>query len=122
MIKFRTIGQIEHGDYPFEDAVVETDVLNGDIGDVESGKFTVNESTGKKVIMQIENGDDACMDEYKIPAGSHVRVLNAEKVTGELEIYGHPLPASWDVGSTVGCFTVTGVIGNKVGAIVKVTE
>lgn len=75
MFKFRTIGQIEHGEYPFEDAVVEKSVLNGAFGDVADGKFTANDS-GKKVIMQVENGDDAGLPEYKIPAGSHVRVLD----------------------------------------------
>ena len=29
MVKFHTIGQIEHGEYPFENAVVDVDVLNG---------------------------------------------------------------------------------------------
>lgn len=119
MFKFRTIGQIEHGEYPFEDAVVEKSVLNGAFGDVADGKFTANDS-GKKVIMQIENGDDAGLPEYKIPAGSHVRVLDPAKVKGELEVYGYPLPDTFKVGDTLGCFTITEIIGNKVGAVVKV--
>ena len=121
MIKFHKISQIEHGEYPFEDAVVDVDVLNGAFGNVSGGKFTPNES-GTKVIMQIENGDDEHMDEYKIPAGSHVRVLDPTKVKGELELYGYPLPKTFSVGNTVGCFTITEIIGNKVGAVVKVTE
>ena len=121
MVKFHTIGQIEHGEYPFEDAVVDVDVLNGAFGNVSGGKFTPNES-GTKVIMQIENGDDEHMDKYKIPAGSHVRVLDPAKVVGELEIYGYPLEGDFNVGETVGCFTITEIIGNKVGAVVKVTE
>ena len=121
MIKFHTIGQIEHGDYPFENAVVDVDVLNGAFGDVSDGKFTPN-ADGTKVIMQIENGDDEHMDEYKIPAGSQVRVLDPTKVVGKLEVYGYPLEADFRVGDTVGCFTITEIIGNKVGAVVKVTE
>lgn len=82
MFKFRTIGQIEHGNYPFEDAVVDKEVMNGAFGDVSSGKFTASDS-GKKIIMQVEVGDDEYMDKYKIPAGSHVRVLDPAKVVGE---------------------------------------
>ena len=120
MFKFRTISQIEHGDYPFEDAVVDTEVMNGAFGDVTNGKFTPSTS-GKKVIMQLETGDDEAMPNYKIPKGSHVRVLDPTKVVGELEVYGYPLPDTFAVGDTVGCFTITEIIGNKVGAVVKVT-
>ena len=119
MFKFRTIGQIEHGEYPFEDAVVEKSVLNGAFGDVADGKFTANDS-GKKVIMQVENGDDAGLPEYKIPAGSHVRVLDLTKVKGELEVYGYPLPDTFKVGDTLGCFTIIEITRNKAGAVVKV--
>lgn len=119
MVKFHTIGQIERGAYPFEDAVVDKEVLNGAFGDVADGKFTASDS-GKKVIMQLETGDDEAMPEYKIPAGSHVRVLDPAKVVGELEVYGYPLPADFKKGDIVGCFTITEVIGNKIGAVVKV--
>lgn len=120
MVKFHKISQIEHGVYPFEDAIVDVDVLNGDFGDVADKKFVPNES-GSKIIMQIENGDDEYMNEFKIHAGSHVRVLNPSKVDGELELYGHPLPDDFAVGDTVGIFTITEIIGNKIGAVVKVT-
>lgn len=120
MVKFRTLGQIEHGEYPFEDAVVDKEVMNGAFGDVADGKFTASES-GKKVVMQVEVGDDEGLDTYKIPAGSHVRVLDTAKLKGELEVYGYPLPDTFAVGDTVGCFTITEIIGNKVGAVVKVT-
>ena len=118
MIKFSTLGQIEHGEYPFEDAVVNADVLNGAFGEVVDGVFTASAS-GKKVIMQVEVGDDAGMAEYKIPAGSHVRVLDPAKVEGDLELYGYPLEDGFKVGDTVGCFKITKVIGNKVGAVVQ---
>lgn len=121
MLKFSKISQIEHGEYPFEDAVVNVDVLNGAFGDVVDGVFTPNE-TGKKVIMVLENGDDAGMAEYKIPAGSHVRVLDPTKVKGDLEMYGYPLPADFKAGDTVGCFKIASVIGNKIGAVVQVAE
>ena len=88
MFKFRTIGQIEHGNYPFEDAVVDKEVMNGAFGDVSSGKFTASDS-GKKIIMQVEVGDDEYMDKYKIPAGSHVRVLDPAKVWRH-EIFSKP--------------------------------
>ena len=38
MIKFRRISQIEKL-YPFMDAVIDKDALNGDFGAVTSGKF-----------------------------------------------------------------------------------
>lgn len=120
MVKFHTIGQIERGAYPFEDAVVGAEVINGAFGDVANGKFTASDS-GKKVIMQIETGDDEYMEKYKIPSGSRVRVLDPAKVVGELELYGYPLPDTFAVGDTVGCFTITEIIGNKVGAVVKFT-
>lgn len=120
MFKFRTIGAIEHGNYAFVDAITEKEVLNGTLGEVSNGKFTANES-GKFVIMQIENGDDEGMPEYKIPAGSHVRVLDVEAANCPLEVYGHPLPETWNVGDTLGCFTIKEAIGNKIGAVVELT-
>lgn len=140
MIKFHKISQIEHGNYPFEDAVVDVDVLNGAFGNVSDGKFVPNES-GTKVVMQIEVGDDEYMDEYKIPAGSHVRVLDLLELAkqhpknAKVEIYGAQLPASFNVGDklksdTTGklvtgatvapYFEVTAIIGNKLGAEVKI--
>ena len=118
MVKFHKISSIEHGNYPFEDAVVDVDVLNGAFGDVADGKITPSES-GAKVIMQVEVGDDMGMPEYKIPAGSHVRVLDPSKVEGKLEVYGYPLPETFAVGDTVGIFKVVEIIGNKSGAVVE---
>ncbi len=118
MFKFRTIGQMERGEYPFEDAVVDKEVMNGAFGDVADGKFTAGDY-GEKVIMLLENGDEEAMSEYKIPKGSHVRVLDPAKVKGELEVYGYPLPETFKAGDTLGCFTITEIIGNNVGAVVK---
>lgn len=119
MIKFHKISQIEHGEYPFEDAVVDEEIPNGAFGNVSGGKFTFDVN-GRKAIMQIENGDDEHMDMYMIPAGSHVRVLDLDKVDGKLEIYGYPLDGDLNVGQTSGCIKITEIIGNKVGAVVEV--
>lgn len=81
MVKFAYISQIEHGDYPFVDAVASADTFNGAYGDVADGKFTVGAKKGK-VIMQIERGDDEYMPTYKIVKGEHVRVLDLAKVDG----------------------------------------
>ena len=135
MFKFNTIGQIERGVYPFEDAVVDVDVLNGAFGDVTDGKFVPSDA-GQKVIMLDENGDDAGMDEYKIPAGSHVRIVDFESLVEQfpknttIEIYGAQLPDTYVVGDKLASdangklvtgataapyFEVTKIIGNKLG-------
>lgn len=137
MIKFNTIGQIEKG-YYFEDAVVDTDVLNGAFGAVTNGKFAPAASA-TKAVMQVEVGDDMDIDEYKIPAGSHVRVVDLASLNGRVvEVYGAQLPDTYKVGDAlvsdasgklvVGTGTsvaapkyeVTKVIGNKLGVEVKI--
>ena len=92
MIKFSTIGMIEHNDYPFEDAIASEDTFNGAFGDVTSGYFAVGAKKGK-VIMQIERGDDEYMPTYKIVRGERVRVLDLAKLEGKIvEVYGDELP------------------------------
>lgn len=134
MIKFRRISQIEKL-YPFMDAAIDKDVLNGDFGAVTSGKFAPK-ADAKQAIMQIEVGDDMDMPEYKIPAGSHVRVVDLEKLDGqEVEVYGVQLPDTFKVGdklksdatgklvtgaTTAPYYEVTEVLGNKLGVAVKV--
>lgn len=134
MIKFHTIGQIEKLN-PFVDAVVKKAVLNGDFGEVTTGEFAVG-AKKKQVVMQLECGDDAGLDKYEIPAGSHVRVLDLDKLNGQLiEVWGHPLPATFAKGNKLeseadGTLKVDGsaapylevmeVLGNKEGALVKV--
>lgn len=135
MVKFAYISQIEHGDYPFVDAVASADTFNGAYGDVADGNFTVGAKKGK-VIMQIERGDDEYMPTYKIVKGEHVRVLDLAKVDGKaIEVYGDELPA--DVakgdklesdasgklvkGATAAPYLeVTGIVGNHLGVEVKV--
>lgn len=130
MIKFNSLGQIEHGDYPFEDAIAKTDVLNGDFGAVTDEKFEVA-ANSVKAVMQLETGDDEDMPEYKIRAGEHVRVLNLAKLNGKtIEVYGAQLPDTFAKGDKLASdasgklkkdataapyLEVTKVIGNKLG-------
>lgn len=137
MIKFNTIGQIEKG-YYFEDAVVDTEVLNGAFGAVTNGKFAPAASA-TKAVMQVEVGDDMGMDEYKIPAGSHVSVVDLAALNGQVvEVYGAQLPDTYAVGNAlvsnangnlvVGTgasvaapkYEITKIIGNKLGVEVKI--
>ena len=85
MIKFSTIGQIEHGVYPFEDAVAGADTFNGAFGAV---------ATASKAIMNIEVGDNAGLDTYPVKKGDQVRVIDFTKLNGQtIEIYGDELPS-----------------------------
>lgn len=134
-IKLHTIGQIEHGVYPYEDAVASADTFNGAFGDVSSGKFTVGAKKAK-AIMQIERGDDEYMPTYPIGKDEHVRIINLEKLDGEtIEIYGDELPSSVTEGdklesdatgnlvtgaSTAPYLEVTKIVGNHLGVEVKV--
>ena len=136
MITYKTIGQWEK-QYCFVDAVAETDVLNGDGGKIEDGKFKYAED-GTYIVMNEEVGDDMYMPEYKIPAGTHVRCLDLSAIDGQtLQIYDNPLPADaalkdklhFDAkgklvknGDSKTHLEVTKIIGNKLGveAVVKV--
>lgn len=91
-IKFSTIGQIEHGEYPFEPAVASADTFNGAFGAVTDGKFSVA-ADATKAIMNIEVGDNANLDTYPISKGSELRVIDLTKLNGKtMEIYGNELP------------------------------
>lgn len=93
MIKFSTIGQIEHGVYPFEDAVAGADTFNGAFGAVTTGTFAVA-ATASKAIMNIEVGDNAGLDTYPVKKGDQVRVIDFTKLNGQtVEIYGDALPS-----------------------------
>lgn len=135
MIKFSSIGQIEHGDYAFEDAIASADTFNGAYGEVTTGSFATG-AKKSKVIMQIERGDDEYMPTYKIVKGEHVRVLDLTKLNGQLvEVYGDELPAGVAKGdklesdetgklvknaSAAPYLEVTKVIGNHLGVEAKV--
>ena len=99
MIKFSTIGQIEHGVYPFEDAVAGADTFNGAFGAVTSGTFAVG-ATASKAVMNLEVGDNVGLDTYPIKKGEKVRVIDLTKLNGQtIEIYGDELPSTVAVGS-----------------------
>ncbi|MCI5588506.1 MAG: hypothetical protein MR384_11585 [Lachnospiraceae bacterium] len=135
MIKFSSIKQIEHNDYPFEDAIASADTFNGAYGEVTSGSFSVGAKKGK-VIMQIERGDDEYMPTYKIVKGEHVRVLDLAKLNGQLvEVYGDELPADVAKGDKLESdangklvkganaapyLEVTAIVGNHLGVEAKV--
>lgn len=137
-IKFRTIGQIEHGEYPFKDAITSVDTYNGAFGTVTDSAFAVAKNASK-AIMQIEVGDDASMPKYAISKNAHVRVVDFSKLDGkEMEIYDYPLPdgvkvgdklvsqadgslkADTSVASTAFYLEVTDIIGNNDGVVVLV--
>lgn len=77
-IEFTTVGQYEK-EYNFIDAVAAADMSNGVLGTLSSGVFTADAS-GSYAAMQVEYGDYAGTNEFKILKGEHVRVLNLSKV------------------------------------------
>ena len=93
MLKLRSVGQIEHGEYAYEDATIASEIKNGSFGTVTGGAFATA-ATATKAVMNEEVGDDAYMDEYKIQSGSHVKVADLTKIK-TFEAYGHPLPATY---------------------------
>lgn len=98
MIKFSTIGQIEHGEYPFEPAVAGADTFNGAFGAVTSGTFAVA-AAASKAIMNLEVGDNVGLDTYPIKKGEQLRVIDLTKLNGKtMEIYGDELPSGVAVG------------------------
>lgn len=135
MIKFNRISQIERSEYPFEDAVLKKDALNGDFGAVTDGEFDTA-ADSFKAIMQNETGDDMGMPEYKIKAGEHVRVLDLAKFNGQaIEVYGAQLPAAYAKGDKLKSnasgklvsgataapyLEVTDIVGNKIGLVAKI--
>ena len=138
MLKFRSIGQIEHERVPFIDAVTKADTYNGAFGEVTDGEFEVG-ATKTMAIMQVEVGDDEGMPKYFIPAGTHVRVIDLSKCKDNLvEIYDYPLPDTVAVGDKLesqadGSLMVnagaTGVylevkeiIGNHDGVVALITD
>lgn len=137
MLKFHTIGQIEHERVPFIDAVTTADTFNGAFGDVSDGKFTVG-AAKTKAIMQIERGDDEGMPKFPIPAGTHVRVIDLDKCKNNyVDIYDFPLPATVAVGDKLESdadgslkvnsgatgvhLEVTEIIGNHDGVVALIT-
>ena len=138
MLKFHSIGQIEHERIPVEDAVVSADTYNGAFGDVADGEFTVG-AQKTKAIMQVECGDDEGMPKYPIAKGTHVRVIDLAKCKGNLvDIFDFPLPETVAVddklesdtdgslkvnSSATGVYLqVTEIIGNHKGVVALITD
>lgn len=138
MLKFHSIGQVEHERIPFEDAVTTADTYNGAFGDVVDGEFTVG-AQKTKVIMQIECGDDEGMPKYPVAKGTHVRVIDLSKCKNNLvDIFDFPLPETVAVddklesdtdgslkvnsGATGVYLLVKEIIGNHKGVVALITD
>lgn len=81
--------------YPYSDAVAAADYINGVFGSVASGTFTAG-ATATSCIMQVERGDDAYSDAFKVKQGEHVRVADLTKAVGEvLNITADLLPSEY---------------------------
>lgn len=139
-VKLNSIGQIEKT-YAFEDAIVNTEILNGAFGAVTSGVFAPA-ANATKVVMNVEVGDNVGLDEYKIASGSHVRVLDLVELATQypentnVEIYGVQVPSNVAVNdklvsdatgslvknasATAPYLQVTRIIGNKLGVETKI--
>ncbi|MDL2301461.1 hypothetical protein LJC58_03805 [Lachnospiraceae bacterium OttesenSCG-928-D06] len=135
MLKFNSIGQIEHGTYPFKDAITSADTFNGAFGEIVDGKFTPS-ANATKAIMQIERGDNSGLPKYPISKKAHVRVIDLKKLNGQsIEVYDYPLPDTYAVGdkltsdangglvtsaSAAPYLEITEVIGNKQGIVATI--
>lgn len=86
--------------YPYQDAVAAAEYINGIFGTVSSGVFTAG--AGALCVMQVEKGDDARSDDFKVRQNEHVRVadLSADKVQGQIvNITANELPSTYAVGN-----------------------
>lgn len=118
MVRFEKLNIPEHI-YVFEDALAAADYVNGTFGTVANGKFTAG--AGTSVIMQVEKGDDAYSDDFKVLKDEHVRVADMTKAPANeiINITKAQLPTTYAVGNklqaaasgklAVASGTVTGV-------------
>ena len=98
MIRFDKISATEKN-YPFVDAVVAGDYLNGTFGTVSNGTFTAG-ATGFYAIMNLEDGNKAKSDEYVIKTGAHARIVDFSKVDGQiLNVTSAQLPDTFEKGN-----------------------
>lgn len=132
-----SLAQVEHGEYPFENAVATTDVKNGAFGTVTGGTFAVG-ATATKAVMQLETGDDIGLDTFVIKAGTPLRIVDLTKVNGDVQIYGDTLPATVaendklvskadgtlevKASASAPYFKVTKVLGNTHGVVAKIVK
>ena len=126
MIRFDKISATEKN-YPFVDAVVAGDYLNGTFGTVADDTFTAG-ATGFYAIMNIEDGDEAKSDEYVIRAGAHARVVDFTKVDGHiLNVTSVHLPDTFEKGNKLvskadGTLEVSSGASNKYFEVIDVTR
>lgn len=125
MIRFDKISATEKN-YPFVDAVVAGDYLNGTFGTVTDGTFTAG-ATGFYAIMNLEDGDEAKYDEYVIKTGAHARIVDFSKVDGQiLNVTSAQLPETFEKGnklvSKVDGTLEVGSPSNKYFEVVEVTR
>ncbi len=115
MIRFEKL-TVPETIYPFQDVVTAAEYKNGMFGTVADGTFTVG--AGEYCIMQVEQGDDAKTDQFKIPAGSHARVAKIDKTVGGLILNitaDNIAPATWediDAGNVLVAQS-SGLLGSK---------
>lgn len=125
MIRFDKISATEKN-YPFVDAVVAGDYLNGTFGTVADGTFTAG-ATGFYAIMNLEDGDEAKSDEYVVKTGAHARIVDFTKVDGQiLNVTSAQLPDTFEKGnklvSKVDGTLEVGSPSNKYFEVVDVTR
>lgn len=125
MIRFDKISATEKN-YPFVDAAVAGDYLNGTFGTVADGTFTAG-ATGFYAIMNLEDGDEAKSDEYVVKTGAHARIVDFTKVDGQiLNVTSAQLPETFEKGnklvSKVDGTLEVGSPSNKYFEVVDVTR
>jgi len=112
MVRFEEISTIEKL-YPYEPATASAEYINGAFGSVNAstGVFTIG-ANKMKCIMNVEMGDDAYSDAYKVKEGQDLRIADLEKADGKIvNITSNQLPAS---GVVVGAKLVSASSGNLV--------
>lgn len=126
MIRFDKISATEKN-YPFVDAVVAGDYLNGTFGTVSDGTFTAG-ATGFYAIMNLEDGDEAKSDEYVVKTGAHARIVDFTKVDGQiLNVTSAQLPDTFEKGNKLvskadGTLEVSSGASNKYFKVIDVTR
>ena len=74
MVRFEKLSVTEKN-YPFVDATLAAEYANGTFGTVENGVFTAG-ADGFYAIMNLEDGDDAKSDDYRIRKDAHARIVD----------------------------------------------
>lgn len=127
MIRFEKLS-VPEVIYPYQDAVAAADYINGTFGTVANGTFTAG--AGNLCIMQVEKGDDAKSDAFKVLKDEHVRVadLSLDLVQGLIvNITADELPETYAVGNVLkaastGLLVVDSTSGAKGLKVVEVTD